>query len=230
MRICPLTPNECEALAALARESYASAFGQCMTVDDMEGVLAGLTAAMFKTALRTDTVLGAYCEAKLHAKPQPDGDALTSLELACVTFPPRHTRLPVTAQALGRGASDAPGSQRQPCPMPATPMLAGFAQTGPASISMKAAAGIAQHHPALELRRLYVTPSRQGEGIGTDLLDAALKASADQPVLLDVWARNTHAMHLYRSRGFITVAEHYPVFACGPARDADLIMLHPGAV
>jgi len=52
-----------------------------------------------------------------------------------------------------------------------------------------------------------VTADLQGEGIGSQLLDALL-AEADKRspvVLLDVKADNAAAQHLYRKRGFVEI-------------------------
>jgi tRNA (guanine37-N1)-methyltransferase len=63
-----------------------------MTAGDLEGVLAGLTAAMFETALKTDTVLVASDEPALHAMPRltgfvQSGPAGASLKAAARSAP-----------------------------------------------------------------------------------------------------------------------------------------------
>ncbi|WP_111657641.1 GNAT family N-acetyltransferase [Isoalcanivorax indicus] len=58
---------------------------------------------------------------------------------------------------------------------------------------------------ALELRRIYVLPSAQEQGLGNALLGAATEVAeqAGADMLLDVWAGNTRAQRLYARAGFV---------------------------
>lgn len=52
-----------------------------------------------------------------------------------------------------------------------------------------------------EIKRLWADPDFRGLGVGSALLDAALKLTSDQ-VRLSVWEWRTAAISLYESRGF----------------------------
>lgn len=70
-----------------------------------------------------------------------------------------------------------------------------------------ASVGVAVVHesPAAdELKRLWVDPGARGLGVGSMLLDGALRGR-DRPVRLTVWDWRTDAISLYRSRGFVEV-------------------------
>ena len=57
----------------------------------------------------------------------------------------------------------------------------------------------------LEVKGLAVDPSRQGEGIGAALLDAAIACARERGMrrlVLRVLSGNVGARHLYESRGF----------------------------
>lgn len=66
-----------------------------------------------------------------------------------------------------------------------------------------------------ELRRLYVDYTAHGQGVGRELLDAALEwiaASFHGPEWLGVWSGNLKAQAVYQKRGFEKVGEYdYPV-------------------
>lgn len=83
---------------------------------------------------------------------------------------------------------------------------------------------------ALELRRIYVLPTAQGQGIGSALLEAAIEvaAQAGADMLLDVWAGNTSAQRLYARAGFVFCGNRMlPPDTCAHRRGAslDLIMI-----
>jgi [ribosomal protein S18]-alanine N-acetyltransferase len=68
-------------------------------------------------------------------------------------------------------------------------------------------AGLIAYDDEAHVATIGVTGSRQGEGIGAQLLDALL-AEADRRspvVLLEVRADNQHAQELYRRRGFAEI-------------------------
>ena len=56
------------------------------------------------------------------------------------------------------------------------------------------------------IRHAYVRPERQGEGIGTALLDALCR-DVDRPILIGTWAAATWAIRFYEARGFKLVDE-----------------------
>lgn len=51
------------------------------------------------------------------------------------------------------------------------------------------------------IRHAYVTPNRQGGGVGSALLEHLLR-STDRPVLVGTWAAAEWAIRFYRRRGF----------------------------
>ncbi len=78
----------------------------------------------------------------------------------------------------------------------------------------------------MEVRRLYVTPRRQGNGIGTRLLDHALKApdmAAAPRILIDVWEQNRGAVQLYFRFGFAEIGR-IPFSVGGRVLGHDLLL------
>ena len=77
------------------------------------------------------------------------------------------------------------------------------------------------------LQRLYVESASQGEGVGRELLDAALehpRLASARRIYLQVWEENVSAIRLYESFGFRTVGR--TTFTIGSAQLAeDLVMV-----
>lgn len=85
-------------------------------------------------------------------------------------------------------------------------------------------------HPAdFEVRRLYVHPAHQNEGVGAALLGHALEdvAVREAPaVWLDVWQDNLRAQRFYRRFGFEFTSERHPFILKSGAIDGyDLVMV-----
>lgn len=79
-----------------------------------------------------------------------------------------------------------------------------------------------------ELRRLYVLNTFQKQGIGTQLLQAALAEPQMQgaaKIFLDVWEHNHGARRLYERFGFRVVGKRKFGVASGAETDFDLIMV-----
>ena len=95
-----------------------------------------------------------------------------------------------------------------------------FANTGPNTLPHPD--GRASH---AELRRLYVSKTAQGLGLGTRLLALSLdwmEAHGDGPLWIGVWSGNNKALKLYRAHGFEKAGEYqYPV---GTWRDDEFIL------
>lgn len=75
--------------------------------------------------------------------------------------------------------------------------------------------------PTAELIRIAVAPASQGRGLGSALLDAALRSAAEAEVdemLLEVRHDNSVAMALYRRLGFTEIARRADYY--GPGADA----------
>lgn len=101
------------------------------------------------------------------------------------------------------------------------PGLVGFVQFG-ISHAETAAPG------DQELRRVYVHPEFQSQGIGSSLIDAALehpRLRNAPAIYLDVWEQNRRARALYERYGFAVVGSRKFVLASGEADDSDLIMV-----
>jgi ribosomal-protein-alanine N-acetyltransferase len=79
-----------------------------------------------------------------------------------------------------------------------------------------------------ELANIAVTRDRQGEGLGSLLLDEALRIAKDRGVrqlFLDVRESNSRAQSMYRNRGFVTVG-HRRAYYERPREDAVVLMKH----
>lgn len=88
--------------------------------------------------------------------------------------------------------------------------LLAFANTGPNTLPHPRA--MRDH---AELRRLYVSKSAQGLGIGSRLLSTSLdwmQAHSTGPLWIGVWSGNLRAQALYSAHGFAKVGDYqYPV-------------------
>ncbi len=89
--------------------------------------------------------------------------------------------------------------------------------------------GFAEANPEMdyEVRRLYVLAEFQNQGIGAQLMDAAL----NQPrmknaprIFLDVWEHNHGAQRFYERYGFQVIGAQRFEVASGEETSADLIM------
>jgi len=58
-----------------------------------------------------------------------------------------------------------------------------------------------------EIERIYVRPSMQGQGLGALLLERILADCGDQPVRVELDARNHRAIEFYAEHGFVLVGE-----------------------
>lgn len=77
-----------------------------------------------------------------------------------------------------------------------------------------------------ELRRLYISPDRQGKGIGSALLQRAIEDMKDvKRIYLDVWEHNAGAQRLYESHGFKAIGEQRSILPSGQKGQGDIIML-----
>lgn len=80
----------------------------------------------------------------------------------------------------------------------------------------------------MELRRLYVSKSAQGLGLGTHLMQAAMEwmqARTSGALWVGVWSGNLKAQNFYQAYGFVKVGEYdYPV---GDWLDREFILRRP---
>lgn len=76
-----------------------------------------------------------------------------------------------------------------------------------------------------EIKRIYVLKSHQGNGLGNQLMQMALKHFADRyanaPQWVGVWSENQRAQRLYQAYGFQKVGEYS--FPVGATEDRDFI-------
>jgi ribosomal protein S18 acetylase RimI-like enzyme len=77
------------------------------------------------------------------------------------------------------------------------------------------------------IRRLYVTPSSQDQGLGSALMRAALadpRMQAAEQITLEVWEQNIRARKFYERFGFREIGRRPFVVASGRVTGYDLIM------
>ena len=99
--------------------------------------------------------------------------------------------------------------------------LTGYVQFGPGD-------GKTTDSPHRQIVRLYVHPDRQGQGVGSALMKAALaddSMASTTAIYLDVWDQNEGARRLYERFGFEVVGGHNFITASGMATGQDLVML-----
>ncbi|MEW4368909.1 GNAT family N-acetyltransferase [Paenibacillus kandeliae] len=97
---------------------------------------------------------------------------------------------------------------------------------------LKVNRGAAQTEPmgkdALEIERIYVRHTFQGQGIGKYLLEHARYLAATeqcQSIWLGVWEHNRNAIDFYKKMGFVQTAVHS--FYMGDEEQFDWIMSKP---
>jgi ribosomal protein S18 acetylase RimI-like enzyme len=86
---------------------------------------------------------------------------------------------------------------------------------------------LASSRHLLEIKGLSVDPARQGEGIGTLLLDAAVaraRATGRRRLLLRVLSTNPGARRLYERHGFTVEGTHREAFLIDGAYVDDIAM------
>ena len=80
----------------------------------------------------------------------------------------------------------------------------------------------------MELRKLYVDPDFQNRGIGSALLESALrhpKMASAREIHLDVWEHNPGARKLYERFGFSAVGTREFMMESGVSDSLDLVMI-----
>ncbi|KAH6983825.1 acyl-CoA N-acyltransferase [Ilyonectria destructans] len=85
---------------------------------------------------------------------------------------------------------------------------------------------IADVKNTVELQRIYVRPSAQGQGIGGLLahkLESMAREQGFEKIWLGVWEENHKAIRAYQKWGYEQVGDHD--FAIGPVIQTDYIML-----
>lgn len=83
-----------------------------------------------------------------------------------------------------------------------------------------------------EVRRLYVHPQLQNAGIGTALMEAALRhphLRRAASVVLDVWEQNHGAHRFYRRFGFRAIGTRTFTVESGAATSLDIVMVRRAA-
>ena len=101
--------------------------------------------------------------------------------------------------------------------------LAGFAQLGVLEMPLENASSGDR-----ELRRFYVHPDFQNQGVGAMLMEAVLAhpcLAGAGDLYLDVWEFNTDGRRFYERYGFEVIGELEFEVASGSDTDVDLIMV-----
>lgn len=78
---------------------------------------------------------------------------------------------------------------------------------------------------SLEVERIYVSKTFQGQGLGHYLMDTAIAAAIrrkKQYVWLGVWEKNEKALHFYKQHGFYRIGAH--TFVVGDDEQTDFLM------
>ncbi len=78
---------------------------------------------------------------------------------------------------------------------------------------------------SLEIERIYVSKEFQGQGLGSYLMDRAIKIANQQKKLyvwLGVWEKNEKAIYFYKKNGFYEIGTHS--FFMGEDEQTDYIM------
>jgi len=78
---------------------------------------------------------------------------------------------------------------------------------------------------SLEVERIYIAKEHQGKGLGTVLLDKAIKVAQQRRksyLWLGVWEKNDKALQFYISKGFYRIGKHS--FFMGDDEQTDFIM------
>ena len=88
----------------------------------------------------------------------------------------------------------------------AAEVAAGIAFSGWEDRGLQGVMGVQPVRDVILIRHAYVRPERQGEGIGTALLDALCR-DVDRPILIGTWAAAIWAIRFYEARGFALVGE-----------------------
>ena len=99
--------------------------------------------------------------------------------------------------------------------------LIGYCKIGALSLPVEAPMA-----KSCELGRLYVVGHHQANGVGKNLVQAALELPmvlACDAIYLGVWEHNFRAQQFYQSFGFTAVGEYF--YHVGEHKDRELIML-----
>ena len=78
---------------------------------------------------------------------------------------------------------------------------------------------------SLEIERIYVAKEFQGTGLGSRLMDEAVRLAAEQKkayIWLGVWEKNERAIRFYEGKGFYRTGSH--TFTVGNDEQTDYIM------
>lgn len=78
---------------------------------------------------------------------------------------------------------------------------------------------------SLEIERIYVAKEFQGTGLGSRLMDEAVRLAAEQKkeyIWLGVWEKNERAIRFYERKGFYRTGSH--TFTVGNDEQTDYIM------